>query len=250
MVPLSYRSDPDLEFLAECEHPDLADLAEILMLEKGSKRLTEQLSADARYLENRENLPQAWGVIAAELQRFGADTVASFVRGGKGVLYREILTDVCKQLKVPFSEGDDVPGAECRVLLKVVEVSLEKMTEEERATFVKSAVEDFAGGVFDIKNASVPAIMAALQSAIAAGGFAAFQVATIVANAVTTFVLGRGLGLAANAGLMRMMGMFAGPIGWAITGILSVPLVSSPAFRVTIPAVITVAYLRVKNRLP
>ncbi len=250
MLPLVYIPDSDLEFLAYRPHEDLAQLADILTFDKGQPRKTAQLPSEPRFIDKANKLDVVWEIIAAELQRFGADTVASFVRGGKGVLYREILADVCKQLKVTFSEGDDVPGAEGRVLLKVVEVSLEKMTEEERAAFVKSAAEDFAGGVFDIKNASVPAIMAALQSAIAAGGFAAFQVATIVANAVTTFVLGRGLGLAANAGLMRMMGMFAGPIGWAVTGILSVPLVSGPAFRVTIPAVITVAYLRTKNRLP
>ncbi|MNL52706.1 hypothetical protein D3C87_1759020 [compost metagenome] len=66
----------------------------------------------------------------------------------------------------------------------------------------------------------------------------------IVANAVARAVLGRGLTLAANAGLARMIGVFAGPIGIAITALLTIPAISGPAFRVTLPAVVQIAAMR------
>ncbi len=71
-----------------------------------------------------------------------------------------------------------------------------------------------------------------------------YQVAMIVANAVAKALLGRGLTLAANAGLARAIGVFAGPIGIAITVLLTIPAISGPAFRVTLPAVVQIAAMR------
>ena len=46
---------------------------------------------------------------------------------------------------------------------------------------------------------------------------------------------------------MRVLGLVAGPFGFALSGILSVPMISGAAYRVTVPAVIYVAYLRQKH---
>ena len=105
MFSLSYRTDRELSFLASCSHSDLAALAEILTTDKGFRRRTEQLSKEAEFNEHERDLTRVWYLIAAELQRFGADSVASFVRGGQGVLYREILRDVCRQWKLSFAES-------------------------------------------------------------------------------------------------------------------------------------------------
>jgi uncharacterized protein YaaW (UPF0174 family) len=244
---LSYLDDPGLVFLQFCTHADLRNLADILMTEKGSRRSTEQLSDEPTFFASRDDLTKVWHLIAAELQRFGADSVVTFFRGGKGVVYREILTDVCGYLKIEIRDGEEFSAIESRVLLKALEKSLEKMTEEERAEFVKSAAGMFANGQFNPAAATPAAILAALQAAFAMGGFAAFQIAAIVANAVSKFILGRGLAFAANAGLMRVLGLVAGPFGFALSGILSVPMISGAAYRVTVPAVIYVAYLRQKH---
>jgi uncharacterized protein YaaW (UPF0174 family) len=216
------------------------------MTEKDEKRRTQQLSRDPNFTGSKHDLTKVWHLIAAELQRFGGDTLVSIFRAGQGVLYREILKDVCGHLRVEIREGEELSVVEGRVLLKVLASSLERMTEEQRAEFVKSAAGMFDDGKFDPANATPAAILAALQASIAMGGFAAYQVAAIAANAVAKFVLGRGLTLAANAGLMRLLGVIGGPIGIAISAILSVPMVSGPAYRVTVPAVIYVAYLRQK----
>jgi uncharacterized protein YaaW (UPF0174 family) len=58
--------------------------------------------------------------------------------------------------------------------------------------------------------------------------------------------LGRGLSYAANAGLTRWLSIFAGPIGWALTAVWTAIDLAGPAYRVTIPAVIQIAYMRAK----
>jgi len=247
MFPLRYRDDPCLAFLQFCSHADLKDLADVLMTEKGVRRRNEQLTAEQLFWGGRDDLTKVWHLIAAELQRFGADSVASMLRRGQGVIYGEILKDVCSHLKIKVPEGEELPAVENRVLLKVLKEALEKMTEAERAEFVRSAAEVFADGKFNPANATPAAILAALQASLAMGGFAAFKVAAITANAVSRFLLGRGLSLVANAGLMRFLGVLGGPIGIAISCVLSIPIFSGPAYRVTVPTVIYVAYLRQKH---
>lgn len=73
-----------------------------------------------------------------------------------------------------------------------------------------------------------------------------------MANGIARALIGRGLGFGVNAGIMRAMGVFAGPIGWILTGMWTLIDIAGPAYRVTIPAVIFVAFLRanLKYALP
>ena len=70
----------------------------------------------------------------------------------------------------------------------------------------------------------------------------------IVANAIFKALFGRGLPLVVNAALTRAMAIFAGPIGWVVSGIWLLLDIAGPAFRVTMPAVTLVAMLRLQLR--
>jgi len=246
MFPLKYRSDSGLEFLQFCSHEDLKDLVDILTTDKGERRWVEYLTGDERFKEHRDELPKAWEVIAAEFQRFGADAIVSLFRRGEGVIYREILSDVCSRLKLPVTESEDIPAIEVRLLAKVLADSWEKMSDAEKVEFAKAAGPAFAGSGFDPMKMAPAALLAALQAAILAGGFAAYQIAMVIANGAARIVLNRGLALASNAAISRAIGVFAGPVGWVITSILSLPMLTGPAYRVTIPAVLVTACLRQK----
>jgi uncharacterized protein YaaW (UPF0174 family) len=91
------------------------------------------------------------------------------------------------------------------------------------------------------------ALAAAVNAALAAGGFTTYRLAVIVANAVSKAVLNRGLAFAGNAALTRGVAVLAGPVGWAISGILTIPVFTGPAFRVTVPTTFYIAYLRQKH---
>ena len=95
MPSMLYRLDRDLEFLHDRSVEELDPLVTLLTKDKkGSSRLTEQLTRNPRYRENQPDHPHYWDLIAAELQCFGANTFATILRGGRGVLYREVLLDV------------------------------------------------------------------------------------------------------------------------------------------------------------
>jgi uncharacterized protein YaaW (UPF0174 family) len=113
------------------------------------------------------------------------------------------------------------------------------MTEEQKREFAEQLN-------INVANLSSATIMVALQAAIRLGGFASYQITLIVANTVAKALAGRGLSLAANAGLARGLAIFAGPVGWVISGLLTLPMITGTAYRVTIPCAIQVAYMRQK----
>lgn len=238
---LKYREDPDLEFLQHCDQADLDILVTYLTkTKKGRGRVTEILTEEPRFKQFYPNHAKYWDLIAAELQHFGANSLVTVFRG-KGVPYKTILVEVCSRLKVNFNKKSCVEVIEMNLLMKILIESLDKMDSED----LKKIIEDLN---LKTTNFTKEAVIAALQAAMRAGGFATYKIAMIVANAVAKALLNRGLSLGANAALTRVLGIFAGPIGWVLTGIWTLVDIAGPAFRVTIPAVIQVAYMRAKSK--
>ena len=239
---MAYRSDSDLKFLDDVSSSDLEALVETLIKDKnGSERLTEELTTNDRYKSHSPDHHHYWDLIAAEIQCFGANSLATMLRGGEGVIYKEVLTDACDKMKVNYNKDASVEMIEMNLLMKILTEAMKDMSTDE----LKEIVEDLN---LNTTNFTAQAVTVALQGAIKFSGFAAYQVAVIVANAVAKALLGHGLKLATNAALTRAMGVFAGPLAWAITGLWTLVDIAGPAYRVTIPAVIQVAFLRAKMK--
>jgi len=231
---MAYKKDSGLAFLGKCSDDDLEILVDVI-----TDAATESLTDSDSYQEHYPEHHKYWKEIGEEIQLFGANTVATWFRGGEGVLYKEVVQDVCDKLDVEYSSSTSVPIMERRVLAKILSDSVEKMSK----TQLKSLVDDLELNTTDL---SKQAVQAAVQAGIKVGGFTAYKASVIVANGVAKSVLGHGLSLAANAGITRTIGVFAGPIGVALTALWAVYDVSGPAYRVTIPCVIHVAFLRAK----
>lgn len=238
---MAYRNDPDLAFLEQVPSSNLGPLVDILTKDKaGTPRLTEELTMHERYKESSPDHHEYWDLIAGEVQCFGANSFATIARGGKGVLYREVLIDVCDKMKVNYNAASPVDVIEFNLLMKVLEDSMAEMSPED----LKRVCKDL-----DIRPTSftAEAITIAIQVMIKTGGFLPYKIALIVANAVVKSLIGRGLSVAANAALTRSMAVFVGPIGWAVSAVWLMVDIAGPAYRVTIPSVILVAYLRLER---
>lgn len=93
-------------------------------------------------------------------------------------------------------------------------------------------------------NFTRQAAIATLMAAWRAGGFQSYILLVSVVNAVMKFLVGRGLSFAANAALTRIASIMMGPIGWVLTALWTLIDIAGPAYRVTVPAVIQIAYIR------
>ena len=233
--------DPDLALLDSADFDDLVVLIDHIT-DNGEGRIslssdTCKTLTDAKTARNIP--PSTRALIAEELGRFGGNSFINLLRGGAGVPYKEIVCDVADHLRADFRPAQSCGAIEISAVNAVLGQSLPKMSEQEKADLFAEFGGTYTPG-------AGPAVMAALQAAIKASGFGAFKLAAVVANAVAKALLGRGLAFGATAGLMRGISIFAGPIGWAITAIWTAFDLGSPAYRVTVPCVIQIAYMRQK----
>ena len=237
MGKLAYRDDKHLNFLNKVDNNKLGILVKIITEDKdGNIRDSEDLTLQDEYKKYHPNHQRYWRLIVADYQYFGGNTLVSMFRG-KGVLYEEMLRDTCSDMKVNLPKNASIETKERNLLLKIIERSLEEMTDKEKEEFLKSLDLNSA-------NLTTPVIMATLQTAILAGGFYSYQLAVIVANSIAKALLGQGLLFATNTAITRGLAVFAGPIGWAVTAGLTAVSLAGPAKRVTIPATIYIASLR------
>ncbi|QLB13516.1 uncharacterized protein YaaW (UPF0174 family) [Bisgaardia hudsonensis] len=238
---MAYRYDPDLEFLAKCSDDDLKDLVDCLIYDKdGKQRYTEELSNSKGYIRYNPEHSKYWKDIAAEIQCFGANSLVTIFRGGEGVLYKEVLQDVCDQLKVNYNKNSKVERIEQGLMQKILETALEEMDAKELQKLAISL------GIKNTEGLTPEALFASFQTIFRLGGFKSYQLTVTIVNAILKAILGRGLTIAGNAALTKIMSILTGPIGWAITGLWTAVDIAGPAYRVTIPSVMHIAVLRKK----
>lgn len=233
-------SDPDLAFLASADNDDVGVLIDHIT-DKGEGRISLASETCKTLSEAKASSQITLAVrvlMAEEIQRFGGNSLANLLRGS-GVPYKEAVCDVARHVKANFNPKSDVGTIELAIVETVLTQSVEKMSEKEKADLFAEFGAQYTKG-------PGPFVMGALQAAIRASGFGAYKLAAVVANAVARAILGRGLSFGATAAMMRGIGAFAGPIGWAMTAIWTVFDLGSPAYRVTVPCVIQIAYMRQK----
>lgn len=236
---ITYRNDPDLDFLRYCKENDLKILARYLTHDKdGEERYASELLENEDFNKYRNQPDQhvkAWKLIAGELQHFGGDTLINLIRG-TGVLYKEILCDVCSKLDVDYNKEQKTYEIENNLFRKVFKDLWEKMSPQERANLLGEAGMD--------NRTSSGEILARLLAAIGSGSVTSFLIASVIARAVATVALSDSVILITNFGLWRGLAVAAGPIGWIVTTLITVPVITGPAYRVTVPSVLHVAYMR------
>lgn len=238
---MAYRYDEDLEFLSKCTDEDLNGLVDCLIYDKdGETRWTEELSSNENYKKYNPQHSKYWKDVAAEIQCFGGNTFATMLRGGKGVEYREVLTDVCDKMKVNYNSKSSVENIEQCLMLKVLNDAFEKMSPEELKDFAREI------GVKNLDGLTAKGLVSAFQIIFKAGGFKSYKLTLIIANAILKALIGRGLSFGGNILLTRSMAILTGPIGWALTALWTLIDAGGAAYRVTIPAVIQIAALRSK----
>ncbi|WQS46606.1 DUF3944 domain-containing protein [Helicobacter pylori] len=238
-----WHTNSDLEFLKRLSSNDLKDLFDALVYDKdGEKRFTEGLTLSEEYKRHGNDYAKYPTRIAEELQRYGANSFASALRG-TGVLYREILCEVCNKLKVDYNKKSDTTLIEENMLSSILQKSLEKMSGRE----IKELGHELDMSNIDkMISENKQLLIASVLTLFRMGGFKSYQLALIVVNAVIKAIFQRGLSLGANAALTRGLSILTGPVGWIITGVWTAIDIAGPAYMVTVPACVLVATLRKK----
>ena len=231
-IESKFREDKDLAFLQYAEWQDLKILAEALIKDNsGKEQWTGQLkktlvkNIGMYKLSEEEAYKNSWKGIAAELQLFGGDTLRNLTRR-KGILYEELLHDVAKKVGADFHKGTT---SITEVEEKVLRSLFERVTKlDDMSDIYKTLEEKGLLGFTSLESKPWKTIKNGLGFSASAGAL--------------------GTGASTIAAGIKMIPILAkaNPIVAAATLPLTVKDFSSPAYRVTVPAVCIVAMMRTK----
>ncbi|MBB6462270.1 ubiquinol-cytochrome C chaperone family protein [Flammeovirga kamogawensis] len=209
-----------LNLLKTCNNEDLQ-----FLVDKLEDTETNKLISYESYEKHKNNPKMYVDAIYNEIREFGGNTFMNLYRG-KGVPYKEVITDVAKHLKVE-NRSSDLIELERQVLAKVLESAIENLSEKEKDNlFSELSQKDI-----DLSKLSHLSYLKILTTN------------PYVLQQTLKYFLSFG---AKNIGSKAFM-MAGGPIGWIATGAWLAFDLSSPAKRVTIPCVIHIAALRLSR---
>ena len=231
-------TDKDLRFLSSCENEDLRVLCDILTHDRlGNIRITEQLTATDEYNRNYpEDMLFLVPQISNELLKYGSNTLATFWHNEPDS-YQTVLRRVCKQMDVRTMEQDSVTKMERNLLTTLCQDTLNKMSERELRLLANE------NGIPD-KRLTRQALTAALLMAVRTSRAVLTRIAARVIQYIVEIITIRGVATAGIETATRAVGGALGPIGWIALGAWTVYDITSPAYRVCVPAVLQVAYMR------
>lgn len=229
----AFTNDKDLKFLYDCPNDRLKLLVDVIVYDKdGKPRISETLSNNKIFRENYPgNIKAMLPEVINELQRFGGNSISNAVRG-HGVSYREILEDVCKHQKVNYNKGISTELLERFLLQKILLTAVDKMTEEdiEHLTDSEKMTKDLLIQNITSFHIADPLIIRMVTTAVIK-----------IAGKQGFAMLGA---WAAGFAGSRAFSILTGPIGLALATLWTIYDIAGPAYRVTMPATIMIAYFR------
>ena len=219
--------DRNLQFLQHCENEDLHVLCDILLYDnRGKIRYSGNISNRECFLKNYpDNMQVMWKELAKELQNFGGNSILKFLRDGQGSSYEKILRDVC--------------NIEHKLLIKIFAKAIGKLSGKE----IRSIMDECKMKGYDYTKQGLLAALLDLQVINHIGFVIVIQT---VIRMTTQILVGRGVAFVGLKIISRSIGALCGPIGWLLLAGCSIWHIGGPAYHVTIPAVIQVAYMRAK----
>ena len=240
---MAYREDKDLEFLGKLKSEDLNVLVHLLTHDEREKlRTTEGLTKSKEYRSYCPDHHRYWEKIAEEIQRFGANTLTTFFRRGKGVLYKKIAVDVCDLFSIKLDKKDSI------------EVIEEKIAQEVFAKAVASLGLDLlkklaASLNIELENENEKEnIKNLIENDLKKNKLSAYQINMLIGDVIaraygSNFASGF-IGWGVGVGVVRLLA--GGPVGWGMVLADPIKWLTGPAFRVSVPVVLHVAMLRKK----
>lgn len=191
---LKRASEGELDaVLALSTREELDPLVQII-----TSKLTNFLVVDASYATHNPDHTKYHTAIGKELRLYGGNTIANIRRGGEGPAYDELVSDVCRKLKIPFEKGQTLQN-ESNLLDIFLEQRWLALTPVEREQLAANARETALGRTSE-----------------------------------------KGWYLKAGASALMIPLLASG--GWGLLGISML----DPSYKVTVPCVFHIAYLRRK----
>jgi uncharacterized protein YaaW (UPF0174 family) len=237
------NQERDIEDLLRiASHDELSAIANIIT-DNGEGRVALDSAVKLEILQHQEQrqLSKIADLLAKEIRAFGSHSLASLVRGGKPVEYNEVVLDVAIKLGVKNVSGSStVVEIEQAILVTLLSKSIKDKSPDEILQMLKEI-----GYSLDSKTLS--SIKAATDNdalvKILITLFSSLAIARTVSSSLTPALAATSKALLSSSVIARAP-VLLNPLGVAISAIWTGYDASGPAYRVTIPAIAHIAFIR------
>lgn len=193
-------------------------------------------------------LPQdaSAAALAEGLGKAGSHLVGTWLRGGRGVAYDEVVNDVAARLKVPqAAESDATWERERQILTAAFDRLLAEASPEQREAILAELASQQQAELASQQQGSALGLGAGTAAMVVANlsGFALYTAASTTLAAITGAV-GLTLPFATYMGLSSVIATVTGPVGWAALAVWAVASLGGANYKKTVPAVILVGTVR------
>lgn len=176
--------------------------------------------------------------LAEGLGKAGSHAVGTWLRGGRGVEYDEVVQNVAAKLKVPEPEESDATWErERQILTAAFDRLLEEASPKQRKAILAELASQQQRSAMGVGAGTAAMVVANLS------GFALYTAASTTLAAVTGAV-GLTLPFATYMGLSSALATITGPVGWAALAVWAVASLGGANYKKTVPAVILVGTVR------
>ena len=241
-MAMKYAFDAYLDtVLQAASNADLDPLVEFIT----HAQISEDLSSSKEYKQYFPNHQRYLHILSHEIRSFGGHTVANLMRRGQGPSYHTIVCDVAKRLKLRCEEDEPIVAIERRILAHVLKDIYGHLDEEQKQLFVQEVQQ------YQCNNSAM------VVRAVEKEDFGELSPKTLtLLSVVIASSVARIMGLTSLVPLVggafansvsRLIGLLGGPLGWLTTALFSIYEFGGPAYRVTVPCVIHIAMLRIKQ---
>jgi uncharacterized protein YaaW (UPF0174 family) len=226
--------------------------ADIISSSEELKKFGEDVTSDWVALKLQNEFTEGIGVvdsITRAKEEYGSQL---------DIVIKKILVKSLKTKRPVFSKpSNSISGALQReewIVEKLMDSVITNMDEYVKQELVKQVQEMLK------KKGVNPANATEASTALLTGGLTAARallgpqfniLIVILTNLIIGTFLGRGLTVAANIVLQRFLGLFLGPVGWAITAATALPLITSlvnpRGYDKYIPAVFIIGLKRISQ---
>ena len=230
IIPLINRDRTLVDLFKNAPFEELSSLADIITDNgKGRTLLKDANKIKILNYQQQARLSEIAELLASEIRAFGSNTIANIFRR-EPVSYFEIVKDVAKRLGVKgISKDAKVYDVERVILITILKKANSDKSADDIELMLKSDLKPRSNSKEYI-NRRDPAVSDALK------GVSTFSLAKLVSTALTPTVL--------PVGLVSRTPNMLNPIGLAITAAWTTYDLSGPAFRVTIPAIAKISFIR------
>lgn len=244
---MPHMRDLDINSVLEAATDDELDpLVDYIL----SASISEGLSKTPGFIKYRPVHSRYTAEIAHEIRLYGGNTLVNFFRK-EGPSYAEVVRDVAARLNVPSTlikqYSDSVPELERCIFISMASKMSKKMTPEERMEFYKLLSEGHVPETDELIKALETCTWHNLSDKVIAA--LAIVVAAAVARTMGVTAVSSIVGGGFAFGASRLFNVLGGPIIWLITGAIAAIDIAGPGYRVTIPSVMHIACLRIKQEM-